>query len=87
MPCAGLTTGATGSGYCGGPRKMTVYQATTGSAVVGNVVNLVTSAAAVPTATSTAVPSTTIIPAADDDEYELFCTRVKKSTLRRRSQE
>jgi hypothetical protein len=54
---------------------------------VGNVVNLVTSAAAVPTATSTAVPSTTIIPAADDDEYELVCTRVKKSTLRRRSQE
>lgn len=71
---------------------MTVYQrsSTTVGGVVSNVVNLVTSTGtsatstkSASTSTSAASPATTTIPVADDDQYELVCTRVKKSTLRR----
>ncbi|KAI5453552.1 hypothetical protein NCC49_005378 [Naganishia albida] len=87
MPCAGLSFGATGVGYCGGSRKMTIYQrgSTTVGGVVSNVLGVVTSTttSATSTKTSAASPATTTMPISGDDQYEYVCTRVKKPTLRR----
>ncbi|KAJ9103632.1 hypothetical protein QFC19_004207 [Naganishia cerealis] len=89
MSCAGLTFGATGAGYCGGSNTMTIYQATgavSSVAANANAVLSTVSSTLRPTATQTtsssASPATTTL-ATDDNDYELVCTRVKKSTLRR----
>jgi hypothetical protein len=64
MPCAGLTFGATGVGFCGGPTRMSVYQltgttpATTTSVASSTVVKQSTSARASTASTSASTPTT-----------------------------
>ena len=82
MPCAGLTFGATGAGFCGGPRRMTVYQSTGRPITSGTSVATATArGTSMPSAASSssdvAAPATTTH-ASNDDGYELVCTRIKK---------
>lgn len=83
MPCAGLAFGATGAGFCGGPRRMTVYQSTgtpiaSGTSVATATARETSTPLAASSSSDVAAPATTTL-ASNDEGYELVCTRIKKS--------